>query len=68
MAAISLIGRETGLDRIVRNRHRHRNWASANPGVILVFCIVFIVAACIICLFGYRKWMARKAEKQSMAG
>jgi hypothetical protein len=41
------------------------NWASREPGVILVFCIVFIVALGIIALFAYRKWMARKAKKQS---
>ncbi|KAE8353408.1 hypothetical protein BDV28DRAFT_133275 [Aspergillus coremiiformis] len=44
---------------------KRSNWASENPGVILVFCIVFIVAVGIISLFAYRTWMARKAKRQS---
>jgi hypothetical protein len=41
------------------------NWASREPGVILVFCILFLVGLGIVSLFVYRKWMARKAKKQS---
>ncbi|KAE8154465.1 hypothetical protein BDV25DRAFT_147723, partial [Aspergillus avenaceus] len=44
---------------------KRSNWAGENPGVILVFCIVFIVAVGIIALFAYRRWMARKAKKQA---
>ncbi|EAW12895.1 uncharacterized protein ACLA_013300 [Aspergillus clavatus NRRL 1] len=44
---------------------KRRNWAGDNPGVILVFCIVFIVAMGLVFLFIYRKWMARKAAKKS---
>lgn len=43
---------------------KRRNWASENPGVVLVFCIVFVVSAGIISLFAYRQWMKRKAEKK----
>ncbi|KAJ5358862.1 uncharacterized protein N7496_011275 [Penicillium cataractarum] len=41
------------------------NWASREPGVILVFCIVFLVGLGIVALFAYRKWMTRKAKKQT---
>ncbi|KKK22834.1 hypothetical protein AOCH_003834 [Aspergillus ochraceoroseus] len=41
-----------------------RNWASENPGPILVFCIVFVVGMGVILLFAYRRWMARKAAQQ----
>ncbi|RAK75796.1 uncharacterized protein BO72DRAFT_381739 [Aspergillus fijiensis CBS 313.89] len=44
---------------------KRSNWASRNPGVVLVFCIVFIVAVGIVALLIYRRWMKRKAEKQS---
>lgn len=43
---------------------KRSNWAGENPGVILVFCIVFIVGVGIISLFAYRLWMKRKAKKQ----
>ncbi|RAK96620.1 uncharacterized protein BO80DRAFT_468416 [Aspergillus ibericus CBS 121593] len=60
MAAIDLLAIEARHQVIKRS-----NWASENPGVVLVFCIVFIVAVGIIALFIYRKCMARKAAKQS---
>lgn len=41
------------------------NWANKNRGVVLVFVIVFIVAVGIISLFIYRRWMKRKADKES---
>ncbi|OOF93059.1 hypothetical protein ASPCADRAFT_209691 [Aspergillus carbonarius ITEM 5010] len=60
MAAIDLLALEARHQVIKRS-----NWASENPGVVLVFCIVFIVAVGIIALVIYRKWMARKAARQS---
>ncbi|MCJ1357980.1 MAG: hypothetical protein MMC33_007977 [Icmadophila ericetorum] len=42
---------------------RANNWAGHNPGIILVFCIVFIVAVGLISLFIYRKLLARKARQ-----
>lgn len=59
MAAISLPDTEA------RSQITKRNWASDNPGPILVFCIVFVVGLGVLSLFAYRKWMARKAKKQS---
>ncbi|BCS20247.1 uncharacterized protein APUU_20679S [Aspergillus puulaauensis] len=44
-----------------------RDWASENPGPILVFCIVFIVAMGVILLFLYRKWMSHRASRESYA-
>jgi hypothetical protein len=41
-----------------------RNWASEEAGVIVVFCIVFIVGVGLIALFISKKLAARKARKQ----
>ncbi|OJJ81694.1 uncharacterized protein ASPGLDRAFT_50242 [Aspergillus glaucus CBS 516.65] len=41
------------------------NWASKNPGPILVFCIVFIVGMGIALLVVYRFIMAKKAARQA---
>ncbi|THC88058.1 hypothetical protein EYZ11_012500 [Aspergillus tanneri] len=60
MAAIDALQLEA------RSQIVKRNWASENPGVILVFCIVFIVAVGIICLLLYRKWLTRKAAKEAL--
>ena len=59
MAAIdqSLISRE--FHELVKRK----NWAAHEPGVILVFCIVFVVAALLIGLFLWRKFQARRAAK-----
>ncbi|KAJ5724399.1 hypothetical protein N7493_006127 [Penicillium malachiteum] len=43
---------------------KRKNFASRNPGVILVFCIVFLVALGVISLFIYRWMLRRQAEKQ----
>lgn len=61
MAAISLVDRSesNSLHLLVR-----RNWASENPGVILVFCIVFVVGMGIVMLFAYRRWMKHKAKEE----
>lgn len=60
MAAISLPHPET------RALIKRSNWAGENPGVVLVFCIVFIVAVGIVSLFVYRQWMARKAKRAAV--
>lgn len=59
MPAISLAAHDQTMHQLVRRE----NWASHNAGVVLVFCIVFIVATGLITLFIYRKWTARKAGK-----
>lgn len=62
MAAISLDNRSeaNSLHLLVKRK----NWAAENPGVILVFCIVFIVGMGIAMLFAYRRWMKYKANKE----
>ena len=47
---------------------KHRSWAKHEAGVILVFCIIFIVAAGLIGLFLFRKLAARRAKRQAAAG
>lgn len=47
---------------------KHRNWAKHEAGVILVFCIVFIIAAGLIGLFLFRMLAARRAKRQAVAG
>ncbi|KAJ6120473.1 hypothetical protein N7523_004753 [Penicillium sp. IBT 18751x] len=63
MAPISLISRTES--ETLRLLIKRGNWASENPGVILVFCIVFLVALGIIALFAYRRYLKRKANKES---
>ncbi|KAJ5651532.1 uncharacterized protein N7484_005255 [Penicillium longicatenatum] len=43
---------------------KRSNWASKNPGVVLVFCIVFLVGLGIVSLFIYRRVLQKKAEKE----
>jgi hypothetical protein len=38
-------------------------WVHDNPGVMVVFCIVFIVAAGLIALFVHKKLKARSERK-----
>ena len=56
----SLVRREAGplLKRINNN-----NWAGHNSGVVVVFCIVFIVGVGLLSLFIYRKMLARRAAR-----
>ncbi|KAL5606078.1 hypothetical protein BROUX41_006152 [Berkeleyomyces rouxiae] len=62
MAAInSVLVRDT-VSHLVKRR---KNWAHRNPGVILVFCIVFIVALGLITLFVHKKLKARKERQLS---
>ncbi|EEP79697.1 predicted protein [Uncinocarpus reesii 1704] len=60
MAAISkLIIRDDVAHQLVKRA----NFASRNPGVILVFCIVGIVGIGLAALFIHRKWLARRAAR-----
>ncbi|RBR13330.1 hypothetical protein FVER53590_02740 [Fusarium verticillioides] len=62
MAAIkSLMTR----DEVVHQLVKRKNWAAREPGVIVVFCIVGVVAIGLLSLFLYRKAIARKANKAS---
>lgn len=57
---LALIPRDTNL---LIKRINNDNWAGHNPGVVLVFCIVFIVAVGLISLFVYRRLLARRAAR-----
>ncbi|KAI8718642.1 hypothetical protein NCS52_00643600 [Fusarium sp. LHS14.1] len=60
MAAIkSLITR----DEVVNHLVKRKNWAAREPGVMVVFCIVGVVAIGLIGLFIHKKLAARKANK-----
>lgn len=60
MAALSrLISREEAVHMLMKRK----NFASKNPGVILVFCIVGIVAIGLLALFIHRKMLARRAAR-----
>lgn len=46
--------------------HKHAkrsDWAQSQPGVILVFVIVFTVGCAIFAIIVHREWKARRAER-----
>jgi hypothetical protein len=45
---------------------KRANFASRNPGVILVFCICFIVGVFLVGLFIYKRIQRRKSEKSQL--
>lgn len=58
------------LDRSLLARHAHRslnkradNWASENPGVIVVFAIIGAIAILLLVLFVQRRLQARRAAR-----
>ncbi|KAK2743747.1 hypothetical protein FQN55_007151 [Onygenales sp. PD_40] len=59
MAAISLITRDETLHQLARRS----NWAGENAGVMLVFCILFVIAVGLAALVIYRWCLARKAKR-----
>lgn len=65
MAAISITDYQPRIHELAKRRH---NWASKNPGVILVFVIVFVVVMGVASLFLYRRLLRKKAEKQAYSG
>lgn len=44
---------------------KRENWAQQEAGVVVVFCIVFVVAVGLLALFIHKKVAARRAAKQS---
>jgi hypothetical protein len=62
MAAInlSLVARDTFTQIAKRN-----NWPKENAGVMVVFCVVFVVAVGLLALFVYKKMLARREKRQS---
>ena len=42
---------------------KRSNWAGREPGVIVVFCIVFIVLVGLVALFIHKQLVARRERK-----
>ncbi|OJD10451.1 hypothetical protein AJ78_08543 [Emergomyces pasteurianus Ep9510] len=61
MPALSLIARDEGVYQLAKRS----NWAGQNAGVMLVFCILFVIAIGLISLFVYRWMLRRKAARGS---
>lgn len=66
MAALDLSLVRRDADAAVHQLVKRKNWAAREAGVIVVFCIVFIVVVGLICLFLYRKLIARRARRQTV--
>lgn len=47
---------------------KRENWAQQEAGVIVVFCIVFVVFVGVIGLFISKKISAARARKQALSG
>ncbi|KAJ5342375.1 hypothetical protein N7541_011499 [Penicillium brevicompactum] len=65
MPAIGIESRVNGAPPSVYSAVKRGNWADRNRGVVLVFCIVFLVVVGVIALFAYRRMLKRKADKES---
>jgi hypothetical protein len=63
MAAISTLQVREQMHAITKRN----NWAGREAGVVLVFCIVFIVAAGLLSLFLHKRIVRRRAEKEAKA-
>jgi len=49
--------------RAAANIAKRSNWAGHVAGVIVVFCVVFVVGSGLLSLFIYKKMVARRAAK-----
>ncbi|UKZ46742.1 hypothetical protein TrVGV298_000951 [Trichoderma virens] len=63
MAAIS---KQLIATRAVSELVKRKNWAAREPGVIVVFCIVFVVAVGLIGLFIHKQCAKRRASKSQI--
>ena len=52
--------------RAVSTIVKRENWAQQEAGVVVVFCIVFVVGVGLLALFIHKKLAARKAAKQNL--
>jgi len=59
-AVNSIVARDQFAKLVAREEE---NWAKQEAGVIVVFCIVFLVAVGLLALFIHKKLAARKASK-----
>jgi len=62
MSALSILARaaQPHLNSLMK---RKKSWPRRNPGVMLVFCIVFIIVTGLLSLFIYRKIVARRDKR-----
>jgi hypothetical protein len=44
---------------------KRTDWPRENAGVMVVFCVVFVVAVGLLALWIYKKMLARKEKSQS---
>ena len=63
MAAINAL---VARDLLSRQLTKRENWAQQEKGVIVVFCIVFVVAVGLIILWIYKCMQKRKAKKETL--
>ncbi|KUJ15883.1 uncharacterized protein LY89DRAFT_735029 [Mollisia scopiformis] len=63
MAAISKIEAQQAVANLLAKREK--SWAAREPGVILVFCIVFIVASGLLGLCVSKALAKRRAARQT---
>lgn len=63
MAAISLP--VVARDSFTQLAKRGTDWPAKNAGVMVVFCVVFVVAVGLLSLFIYKKVLARREKSQS---
>ncbi|EEQ87221.1 hypothetical protein RJZ56_006717 [Blastomyces dermatitidis] len=59
MPTLSLMTRDEAVHRLAKRN----NWAAENAGVMLVFCILFVIAVGLIILAVYRWNLRRKAAR-----
>ncbi|KAI1850773.1 hypothetical protein JX265_004484 [Neoarthrinium moseri] len=62
MPAINTVVARDALSTIAKRE----NWAQQEAGVVVVFCIVFVVAAGLLALWLHKCITARKARKQTV--
>ncbi|KAK0759970.1 hypothetical protein N5P37_007046, partial [Trichoderma harzianum] len=63
---MAAINKQLIATRAVSELVKRKNWAAREPGVIVVFCIVFIVAVGLIGLFIHKQCAKRRASKSQI--
>ncbi|OPB43633.1 hypothetical protein A0O28_0099210 [Trichoderma guizhouense] len=63
---MAAINKQLIATRAVSELVKRKNWAAREPGVIVVFCIVFIVAVGLLGLFIHKQCAKRRASKSQI--
>jgi hypothetical protein len=66
MAVIQQIAARSAEVLVFHDLMKRKNWAHRNPGVVLVFAIVGVLAILLISIISYRKISARRAAKANV--